>query len=497
MHRTTHPITGLLCAIAFAFAAPVQAATPKNTFVMAKDIADIITMDPAEAFELTTGEIIANLYDRIMMFEPENLQELAGGVAESHTVSDDGKTITFKVRDGLEVPLRQPGTPGGRRVLARARGQAQQDPGVHRHPVRLERGQRRRSGRSRRRPARQGHHRRGVLPRSGVERALGRHRIGGRPGTRALPRARRGPRLRMAEVEQRRFRPLQAEKTWKANETVVLEANPDYRHGAPGMKRVILRHVPEPSAQRLLVEKGDIDMARNLTPDQIKGIEGNADIVVDGYPKGTVFYLAANASHPILGKSDVVQALRHAVDYQGMASSFLAGQFVVHQAFWPGGLWAAYTETPYRLDVAKAKSLLERAGHGDGFEIRIDTLTNSPFPEIAQSIQATLAQAGIQGEHRDPGGQDAVAEVPRAQARADPRPLVAGLRRPALQRRRLRAQPGQSSRSEAHRRARLAQRMGPGRQQRAGGHGAQRAGPRHARAAVPRPAASCRPRAPT
>ena len=70
------------------------AATPKDTFVMAKDIADIITMDPAEVFELTTGEIIANIYDRIMMFEPENLTELVGGVVESWEISGDGKTIT-------------------------------------------------------------------------------------------------------------------------------------------------------------------------------------------------------------------------------------------------------------------------------------------------------------------------------------------------------------------------------------------------------------------
>jgi len=50
-------------------------------------------------------------------------------------------------------------------------------------------------------------------------------------------------------------------KTWKANEIVTLEANSGYRHGTPGMKRVILRHVSEPSSQRLLLEKGDIDMA--------------------------------------------------------------------------------------------------------------------------------------------------------------------------------------------------------------------------------------------
>jgi peptide/nickel transport system substrate-binding protein len=66
-----------------------QAATPSNTFVMAKDIADIITMDPAEVFELTTGEIIANIYDRVMMFEPEDLQTLVGGVGrQDHHLQD-------------------------------------------------------------------------------------------------------------------------------------------------------------------------------------------------------------------------------------------------------------------------------------------------------------------------------------------------------------------------------------------------------------------------
>ena len=50
----------------------------------------------------TTGEIVANIYDRIMMFEPEDLQTLVGGVTESYEVSDDGKTITFKMRSGLK-----------------------------------------------------------------------------------------------------------------------------------------------------------------------------------------------------------------------------------------------------------------------------------------------------------------------------------------------------------------------------------------------------------
>ena len=65
---------------------------------MAKNIDDIITLDPAEVFEFTGGEVIANIYDRVMMFEAEDLSTLVGGAAESYTISDDGKTITLKVR---------------------------------------------------------------------------------------------------------------------------------------------------------------------------------------------------------------------------------------------------------------------------------------------------------------------------------------------------------------------------------------------------------------
>jgi peptide/nickel transport system substrate-binding protein len=184
-------------------------------------------------------------------------------------------------------------------------------------------------------------------------------------------------------------------KDWKANELVSLEANPTFRAGEPTMKRVIIRHVPEPSAQQLMVEKGDIDLARNLTPDQIQGLEGNENLEVQADPKAALIYLAANQSHEILGNPKVVEALKYLIDYEGMANSFLKGQFQVHQAAWPEGLWASYDETPYKLDVEKAKQLLAEAGHPDGFEVRLETLTDSPLPDIAQSVQATLAQGGI------------------------------------------------------------------------------------------------------
>ena len=94
-HRIAGPLIALLGMLALA-AAPAQAETPPDTLVMAKDIADIITFDPAEAFEITTGELIANVYDRIMTFEPENPRTLTGGVASVV----DRKLVLAHERDG-------------------------------------------------------------------------------------------------------------------------------------------------------------------------------------------------------------------------------------------------------------------------------------------------------------------------------------------------------------------------------------------------------------
>ena len=100
--------------------------------------------------------------------------------------------------------------------------------------------------------------------------------------------------------------------------------------------------------------------------------------------------MATNNAHPILSKEKVRRAIRYVVDYEGMANSFLAGQYKIHQAFWPSGLWGSLDEKPFELDLAKAKALILEAGHSDGFSIVIDTLRKSPYPEIAQSVQASL-----------------------------------------------------------------------------------------------------------
>jgi peptide/nickel transport system substrate-binding protein len=78
-----------------------------------------------------------------------------------------------------------------------------------------------------------------------------------------------------------------------------------------------------------------------------------------------------------------------------MADTFLKGQFKVHQAFLPEGFPGALNDTPFRLDVDKAKALLAEAGYPNGFEVTLDSSNSYPSADIAQAVQATMAKAGI------------------------------------------------------------------------------------------------------
>jgi peptide/nickel transport system substrate-binding protein len=378
---------------ALALSGPVAAETPADTFVMAKDFSDIIVLDPAEVFEFSGGEVIAQLYDRVMTYEPDDLTNLVGGVVEQWEISEDGKTITFTMRPDQTFASGNPVTAEDVVYSLRRAVKLNKTPSFILTQfgwspenvddlVKVVDGQPQITIAEDLSPQLVLNALSAGIASVVDMKLVQEHEKDGDMGYEWLKTnsAGSGPYVLTS---------------YKANELVSMEANPNFRAGEPTMKRVIIRHVPEPSAQRLMVEKGDVDLARDLTPDQIEGLSGNAELEVQADPKAALIYLAANQSHEILGNPKVVEALRYLIDYKGMADSFLKGQFIVHQAAWPEGLWAAYNENPYELNVEKAKELLAEAGYADGFEVRLDTLNQSPYPEIAQSVQATLAQAGI------------------------------------------------------------------------------------------------------
>ncbi|MFP5404844.1 MAG: ABC transporter substrate-binding protein [Gammaproteobacteria bacterium] len=380
-------VCGLLCLGA------ARAATPPDTLVIARDIGTLLSLDPQEAFEIASGNTLNNLYLRLVMHDPRDYQKIVPGVAQRWQASSDGKQVVFDIRPGLKfqsgapvtaedaafslhrgilmgkpssIILRQFGwTRDNVEQLVRAEGDKLVVSFEQPYPVDL------------------------VL--SALSTAIASvvdrkevlaHQRNGDLGNGWLKThsAGAGP-YRLRE--------------WKSKDAVVLEAFPGYVGGAPKLERVIIRHVAEPSAQRLLLEKGDVDVASDLNPDQIRSLEANADVSITRIPRGTVYYLALNQANPALAKPEVWEAARWLVDYEGLADKLFLGQYKVNQAPVAQGVPSALEDQPYKLDVGKAKALLARAGYPDGFSVAIDTMPIAPYREIAQSLQGTFAQAGV------------------------------------------------------------------------------------------------------
>ena len=71
---------------------PALSETPANMLVVADRIDDIKTLDPAESFEFSGSDISRNVYEKLVNFNPFDLDAGFGPqLAESWTLSEDGK----------------------------------------------------------------------------------------------------------------------------------------------------------------------------------------------------------------------------------------------------------------------------------------------------------------------------------------------------------------------------------------------------------------------
>jgi peptide/nickel transport system substrate-binding protein len=365
-----------------------------NTLVVAKNISDITSLDPAEVYEASGGEIMTNVYDRLVRFEANNLTTLVGGVAADWTVSDDAKAFTFHLRRDLTF---QSGAP----VTAEdAAFSLQRVVLLDKTPAFLlnQFGWTRENVRDLVQSVDSGTVKLTIPKQLAPTLVLNviSSTIGSVVEKKVALAHESGDDLGYAWLRTNAASSgAFALTSWKSDEIVVLDANPKYHLGAPKLKRVVIQHVAEPATQLLMLQHGDADMARDLTADQTSALAGNNAIAVDSKPSVNTYYVALNQSDPRLANPKVRLALRYLIDYAGMTNSFLKGQFTVHQPFLPNGIWSAIDDNPYALDVAKAKALLAEAGYPNGFDVTLDAFSDAPWASMAQSIQSTMGQAGV------------------------------------------------------------------------------------------------------
>ncbi|CUH11979.1 putative D,D-dipeptide-binding periplasmic protein DdpA precursor [Jannaschia seosinensis] len=369
------------------------AQTPDDMLVIANRIDDITTLDPAQSFEFAGADVIRNVYGKLVNFDPADLG--AGyqpDLAESWEVSEDGRTITFTMRPGMTF---HSGNPVRAEDAAWSLQRAVKldktpsfiltqfgfTPENVEEMIRAEDDKVIITTDQKYAPSFVLNALTATIGAIVDKETVMQHEVEGDMGNEWLKTNSAGSyAYRVAN--------------WKPNESVTLEVYEDFYKGAPEMKRVIVRHIQESATQRLLLERGDIDAARNLNPEDIAGIQDAEGIEIDDILRGRLMYISLNQNHPQLSDPRVVEAIKHLIDYEGMQNSFLNGQYTIHQNFLPQTYLGAVDENPFEMNVERARELLDEAGI-DELTLEVGVREAQERLEIAQSLQNTFAQAGI------------------------------------------------------------------------------------------------------
>jgi peptide/nickel transport system substrate-binding protein len=186
------------------------------------------------------------------------------------------------------------------------------------------------------------------------------------------------------------------------DQEIVLVRNPNHWRGAAKLERIVVRNITEPAAQKLQLERGDLDIATGLDQDQMRALRNAPGVTTKASPAATTFYVLMNANPQVGGpfaNPKVQQAVRYALDYDGIMA--LAGPGAVRlagiiPAVFPGAL---DPRQAVKTDRERARALLREANLGEvkgALTYASDsTIWGIQMNLLAQKIQADLAAVGI------------------------------------------------------------------------------------------------------
>ena len=184
---------------------------------------------------------------------------------------------------------------------------------------------------------------------------------------------------------------------WKPDEYVKLEANPDYWGDKAKTQYLVMKVVPEATQRSIMLETGEIDIAYDISPNEVSRLDGTdgVSVIVGDSMKTLNLNFNASSDGPI-GNKLVRQAICHAIDKEGLVEGVLSG--IGTPGTLPVPLRAfGYDDTIQDLgyDVEKAKALMKEAGYENGFECSIWVDDDQVYTEVATVLQSMLQEIGI------------------------------------------------------------------------------------------------------
>jgi ABC-type transport system substrate-binding protein len=361
----------VVCAVALLITSVVPGQTA--TFRIAVGI-DPDTLDPVQMTTTTVGNIVDYVVETLTRLHPDG--SIQPHLAESWTVSEDGRQYTFKLRKGVSF---HDGTPFDAAAV-KWNFDRLKDPEVRvpvRAPYPIEAAD--------------------VVDDQTVRVTLTRPYV---PFVSALSWVTAGL-SSPASVEKHGNTyknythlvgtgPYIFQERQKGQKITVTKYD-KYWGQKPYYDEVDFRIVPEAATRESLLLAGQVDLIILPPVADLPALERNKAVKVLLAPSDRTIFIAANTQKPMLNDVRVRQALNYAVDKNAIITSVLFGSGDVMDAPMAPSLFGYCKVGTYEFNQAKAKQLLAAAGVRPGTQISLI----HPTGRYVQDKEATQAVAGF------------------------------------------------------------------------------------------------------
>ena len=366
----------------------------ENTLVIDSNIDDLITLDPAVVYEYSGILIVHNVYQTLVTFEGSDLQTIKPGLADSWETNDAGDhwELIFKLHPGNTFASGNPITADDvvysfSRVFALngppaflftdvAGITADSVTAVDPETVQIN------------------------LPKTaspGAFLAILTNNIASVVDSKVVQENEGSDNGSTWLLDHSAGSGAYVVDHWTKSVEVLLTANPNFAGDKPALTSVLVRHVPESANQLTELQQGDADIALNLTAEQLATLGADATSV-----KGQdlrLFYVGMNVTVQPLDKVEVREALRMAIDYDGIVNDLLSGNAQKVQTIIPAPMFGFNSDAPFQQDVEGAKALLEQAGVSD---VSLEMLVPAgaapggvQWSDLAAKLQSDWDQIGV------------------------------------------------------------------------------------------------------
>jgi peptide/nickel transport system substrate-binding protein len=180
--------------------------------------------------------------------------------------------------------------------------------------------------------------------------------------------------------------------------TVELNANKEYWEGAPKIEKLRVKTITDANSLQAELQTGGIDLAplpTNLPPDTLKSLENGGQLNVNKFDGSNIQYLVFNTQSPPLDNPKVRQAIGYAIDRQKIVRELLFDQAKAASSVLPENSWAYSPGTAYNYDPQRAKQLLSEAGYKNEPITFKYSSGNAAVNQYSQVIQSSLNDAGL------------------------------------------------------------------------------------------------------